>query len=118
MTETIVGDRVRVVFDSNNRNWVPSPEHNRLFLRAIENHANAVLQARGCLLLNDLYDMLGMPRSRYGLTSGWVSHGNGIVSGWTSHGNGVVSFQMPSPSIIEFAVDGNVENFFPETVKE
>jgi hypothetical protein len=63
-------------FDHNNKNWSPLPEYNMLFLRANQNYANQRLHARGHVLLNDIYDELGMERTKAGCVVGWVL-GNG-----------------------------------------
>jgi hypothetical protein len=54
--------------------WKPQPEYNRIFLQAQQNYANHLLQARGHLFLNEVYDMLGMERSGAGAVVGWL-HG-------------------------------------------
>lgn len=64
-------------FEEFNQNWSPTPEYNVMFLRAQQNHANDVLQAKGHILLNDVYDMLGMDRSKAGCVVGWVRDGDG-----------------------------------------
>lgn len=52
--------------------WRPNPEHNKIFLQAQQNYANEMLKARGHVMLNDVYDMLGMERSSAGCVVGWV----------------------------------------------
>lgn len=59
-------------FDEYNKNWVKDPELNRLFVQCNQNYANQVLRARGHVLLNDVYDMLGMERTKAGMVVGWV----------------------------------------------
>lgn len=60
------------VFDKNSRNWDQRPEYNLIFLRAQQNYANDQLKANGHLLLNDVYESLGMPRTKEGCVVGWV----------------------------------------------
>lgn len=52
--------------------WRPNPELNRIFLKAQQNYANDMLKVRGHVMLNDVYDMLGMERSSAGCVVGWV----------------------------------------------
>lgn len=59
-------------FDKLNDNWVKTPEYNLAFLRMNQNYANDTLHARGHLLLNDVYDMLGIPRTKEGAIVGWA----------------------------------------------
>jgi hypothetical protein len=63
-------------FDKLCKNWQPEAEYNLAFLRAQQQYANDMLLARGHLLLNDVYDALGLERSYAGSVVGWV-HGNG-----------------------------------------
>jgi hypothetical protein len=63
------------VFDDNNKHWNHSPHNNRMFLQANQNYANDLLQSRGHVLLNDVYDALGMERSVAGSVVGWVKGG-------------------------------------------
>jgi hypothetical protein len=59
-------------FDENNTNWQKSPEHNWNFLTMVQRHMNGILQHRGHVFLNDVYDALGMERSREGAVVGWL----------------------------------------------
>lgn len=59
-------------FDELSDNWSKTPEYNLLFLKAQQNYANDLLHARGHLFLNEVYDMLGVPRSQAGQVVGWV----------------------------------------------
>lgn len=59
-------------FDESSRNWNKSPEYNLLFLRSQQNYANNLLKARGHVFLNEVYDMLDIPRTSAGAVVGWV----------------------------------------------
>lgn len=59
-------------FDDGCNGWVKDAEYNLSFLRAQQQYANDLLQARGHLFLNEVYDMLGIPRSKAGQVVGWV----------------------------------------------
>lgn len=59
-------------FDEGNSNWSKTPEYNLLFLRSQQNYANDILQARGHLFLNEVYDSLGLPRTQAGQAVGWT----------------------------------------------
>lgn len=63
-------------FDKLCENWKPNAEYNKIFLKAQQNYANDMLQARGHVFLNEIYDMLGIERSGAGAAVGWV-HGKG-----------------------------------------
>ena len=60
------------------------PEYNLMFLRRQQDWANEVLKSRGHLFLNEVYDMLGIPRSKAGQVVGWIydeksPHGDNYV---------------------------------------
>lgn len=59
--------------DKNNGNWRnTSPDYNLMFVKAQETYANQLLTARGHVLLNDVLDSLGLPRTHEGALVGWV----------------------------------------------
>jgi len=60
------------LFDSNSHNWVETPEYNLLFVTQTLNHAKDKLRAHGHLFLNEMLDMLGVPKCREGQLIGWV----------------------------------------------
>jgi hypothetical protein len=65
-------------FDANNHNWkTTSPEYNLMFVKAQETFANQLLNTRGHVFLNDIYDSLGMRRTREGAVVGWVLDSDG-----------------------------------------
>ena len=47
-------------------------EYNLMFLRRQQDYANEVLKSRGHLFLNEVYDMLGIPRTKAGQVVGWI----------------------------------------------
>lgn len=59
-------------FDECNPNWQRDAEYNLFFLRTTEQHANDKLRLNGFLFLNEVYDMLGIPKSKEGQIVGWV----------------------------------------------
>ena len=63
-------------FDASSPQWRPTNDDNIFFLRAQQTNANVTLKTQGHLLLNEVYDMLGLPRTKAGCVVGWVD-GNG-----------------------------------------
>ena len=59
-------------YDDGNTEWSKDPEYNLMFLRKQQEYANELLKSRGHLFLNEVYDMLGIPRSKAGQMVGWV----------------------------------------------
>jgi hypothetical protein len=59
-------------FDEYSPNWQNDPEYNLMFLKAQQQYANDLLKAKGRLFLNEVYDMLGLERTKAGQVVGWV----------------------------------------------
>ena len=60
--------------------WSNDQEVNLIFLKAQERYANEIVINRGHLFLNEVYDMLGIKRSKSGQLLGWVYDENKAVS--------------------------------------
>jgi hypothetical protein len=73
-------------FDQSSSSWSKEPEYNLIFLKSQQNYANDLLHARGHVLLNDVYDMLGIQRSQAGAVVGWVLSRNGTTDDFISFG--------------------------------
>ncbi|QAU06762.1 hypothetical protein SEA_AFLAC_57 [Gordonia phage Aflac] len=71
------GSPYKVLFDESNPNWNKASEYNQIFIQAQQNYANDLLRAKGHVFLNDVHDMLGLPRTKAGQIVGWVSDGEG-----------------------------------------
>lgn len=59
-------------FDQTSSAWVKDAELNLAFLKGQEAWANQKLRNQGYLFLNEVYDSLGMNRTRAGQTVGWI----------------------------------------------
>lgn len=55
-----------------NHCWNDNKEYNLLFLKAQQNYANDLLKAKRRLFLNEVYEMLGLPKTKAGQIVGWV----------------------------------------------
>jgi len=67
-------------FDELNDNWKSNHELNLMFLNMKQNYANDRLHAKGHLFLNEVYDELGIERSKAGQVVGWIiGHGDDHV---------------------------------------
>ena len=71
MNPTLYSDYARF-FDEASPCWQNDPEYNLMFLRAQQQYANDLLRAKGRLFLNDVYEMLGLEKSKAGQIVGWV----------------------------------------------
>ena len=74
-------------FDDGCAGWQKDAGYNLMYLRAQQNYANDKLVAQGHLFLNDVYDMLGIPRTKAGQIVGWIYRPEG-----NSQGDNYVSF--------------------------
>jgi hypothetical protein len=98
-------------FDDSSPQFKRDNEMNQFFLKTQERFANQQLQARGHVFLNEVYDMLGIPRTKAGAIVGWVS----------GHGDDHIDFDIYNPyndwnrdfvngyntgALLDFNVDG------------
>lgn len=60
------------IYDDGCTGWTKDPEFNLMFLRDQQRYANDRLQTKGSLFLNEVYDMLGFPRTKAGACVGWI----------------------------------------------
>ena len=60
------------IFDEANINWSRKPSDNLTFIKSQQCFANDKLRAEGFLFLNDVYQMLGFPRTSEGQIVGWI----------------------------------------------
>ena len=107
-------------FDETAAGWVRDAESNKFFLMRQQDYANEKLKARGYLFLNEVLDMVGIPRCRAGQTVGWIYDENNPI------GDNYVDFGMlniysePSRNFmngleksiwLDFNVDGDILNY-------
>lgn len=59
-------------FDETSPAWTKDPERNKMFLLAQQNYMNEKLKRVGCLFLNDVYEAIGLPRTKAGQVVGWI----------------------------------------------
>ena len=59
-------------FDDGCTGWEKNAEYNLMFLRAQQQQATDLLRAHGYLLLNEVYTLLGIPKTKAGCVVGWV----------------------------------------------
>ena len=67
-----VSEYARFFDEWNSPNHTKDPEYNLMFLRRQQDYANELLKARGHLFLNEVYDLLDIPRSKAGQVVGWI----------------------------------------------
>lgn len=67
----IYSDYARI-FDEYCTGWTKDPEYNLMFLKRQQNWANDKLKREGYLFLNEVYEMLGIPKTKAGQVVGWI----------------------------------------------
>ena len=99
-------------FDSSSPYWEKSPEYNLVFLRERQAYANQRLDTYGHIFLNEVYDMLGIPRTKNGAVEGWIKEGNGYVDFgiYELYREAARDFVNGYENVIllDFNVDGNI----------
>lgn len=65
------------VFDESNENYSGHPDIDIMFLKNVQNWANEVLNARGFIFLNEVYNELGFGQCEAGQFVGWIKENNG-----------------------------------------
>jgi hypothetical protein len=59
-------------FDDGCKGWTKDPEFNLMFLKDQQRYANDLLKTKGHVFLNEVYDLLGIPRTKAGQVVGWL----------------------------------------------
>lgn len=60
------------VFDNGCKGWEKDSDYNRMYLTNVQSYLNEKLRAEGHLFLNEVYDELGIPRTKAGQMVGWI----------------------------------------------
>lgn len=104
-------------YDETNPNWRRNAgELNHMFVKTQQEYANHKLRAQGHLFLNEVYDSLGIPRSKAGAIVGWIisredGHDNFVDFGISrSDDEGVRDFVngYGNGVLLDFNVDGPI----------
>lgn len=117
-----LGSEYARFFDEYCVAWTKNPEDNLNFLIFQQDYANKKLQSKGYLFLNEVYDMIGIPRSQAGQVVGWKYDKNGKECG-----DNYVDFGIHNPYnksnrlfvnghersvLLDFNVDGPIMHYF------
>lgn len=60
------------IFNKISPNWTGRSDFDQMFLRSVQTFMNDRLFVQRCLLLNDVLDALGLPRTAIGALVGWT----------------------------------------------
>lgn len=101
-------------FDEGCVGWTKDSEYNLCFLKIQQEYANELLKRRGHLFLNEVYDMLDIPRTKAGAVMGWIydkehPYGSNFVDfGLGSERNRDFINGRDNVALLDFNVDGNI----------
>lgn len=104
-------------YDNGCTGWTKNADMNLMFLRRQQDWANERLQSRGYLFLNEVYESLGIPKTKAGQIVGWVydlknPHGDNYVDFgiYNIHNEQARDFVNGYERSIwlDFNVDGNI----------
>lgn len=104
-------------FDESNPNWDKDPEINLTFLRKNQNYFNDQLRINGHVFLNEVYDALGIPKTKAGQIVGWrYNPDNKDIDSYIDFG--IYDIRRPAARdfvngyersiLLDFNVDGNI----------
>lgn len=114
-------------FDEYSEEWEKDADYNLTFLRLQQQYANDLLKAKGYLFLNDVYGLLGFPKTKAGQVVGWIYEPNnssrsnyvdfGIYDGNREVKRAFVNGYERS-ILLDFNVDGDILNNFEAKERE
>lgn len=94
--------------------WTKDSEYNLCFLTNQQIYCNELLRAKKHLFLNEVYDILGIPRTKTGQVVGWIynekdlTRDNFIDFGLYSDRNRDFINGIDRVALLDFNVDGNI----------
>lgn len=103
----------RIISEESSTSWDPNEDYTSQNLAAVQLWANRRLERKGHLFLNEVFDQLGLSRTREGAVVGWLKNGEG--DNYVSFGDFDASiYRVPSDDytrvdsnfIVDFNVDG------------
>ena len=103
----------RIIAEESSTCWDPNEDYTSQNLSAVQLWANRRLERKGHLFLNEVFDQLGLSRTREGAVVGWLKNGEG--DNYVSFGDFDASiYRVPSDDyarvdsnfIVDFNVDG------------
>lgn len=104
-------------FDEYCAGWSKDAEYNLMFLKKQQAYANDKLRNDGFLFLNDVYEMLGIPKTKAGQVVGWIyDEKNPVGDNFVDFGIYDVNNEVKRDFVngyersilLDFNVDGNV----------
>lgn len=103
----------RIISEESSTCWDPNEDYTSQNLTAVQMWANRRLERKGHLFLNEVFDQLGLSRTREGAVVGWLKNGEGDNYVFFGDFNASI-YRVPSDDytrvdsnfIVDFNVDG------------
>lgn len=104
----------RVISETSSNAWDPNEDYTVMNLTEIQGWANRRLHKKGHLFLNEVFDQLGLSRTKEGAIVGWIKNsenGDGYVSFGDIEGSiyrvpDIERTRIQSNVVVDFNVDG------------
>lgn len=88
-----------IIFARGNKGWDPDPQRTKFHLLQMQEYCNIKLRTQGSLFLNEVYDLLDVPRTTLGAQVGWIySKENPVGDNEVDFG----IFNLRSPKAVDF----------------
>lgn len=106
--------RYAKIFDDSCTRWTKDSEYNKTYLLCQQKYCNDLLRHKGHLFLNEVFDMLGMARTKVGQLVGWIYNeenpiGDNFVDFGLNHERNYHFINgYSSTALLDFNVDGNI----------
>lgn len=98
------------IFDEVSVNCSEDQKINLMFIKLCQQHANDLLKRKGTVFLNEVYEMLGLPKSQEGCVVGWhYDEKNPIGDNYIDFGLSDIS--VSDIIVLDFNVDGRVDQY-------
>lgn len=107
-------------FDDLRNGWNKNPEYTLVFLKYQQCYANDLLKAKGHVFLNEVYEMLDIPKTEAGDKVGWIYNkecpngDNFIDFGLHDKQNRDFIDGLERVAILDFNVDGIITDFIED----
>lgn len=99
------------LFDKHSGVWTGDKERDRFFLMSQQDYMNEVLKHRRIVFLNEVLDILGLPRTKRGQVVGWTyDEHNPTGDNYIDFGFGDVCQRkgVNGAIVLNFNVDGDI----------
>lgn len=116
----VVASQYSRFYDETCSTYHENPVYNLMFLKQSQLYANDLLRAKGYLFLNEVYDILGMAKTKTGQLVGWIyDEKNPIGDNFVDFGiGGKCSNQSLMEGQKSILLDFNVDGFILDKIQK